>query len=344
MEIGENTVMLEEHFDYAFPSFAVVGNRAYFENYRDALIDAIKNKGFEAVAAETIEEACNYDVNCVIVINPLIYPSPNDAQKIWVAIQSEQLCNLFDKIEKGGNWVKDHLAEIEDAVERYDIILDFTRYNIEIIKKFAKDKVVRLFQGSHYDSRKAPTNIIAEKKYDIFFVGTLPGEDNRRQILLDELKKHFILYPSFNVWGEDKFEAMLSSKICLNLHYQESNNVERGRILDFFANECFVMTERIFELDPFVDGEDYVSFYLPEMIDKIKYYLAHDELREQIAQSAFNKTQKHNLNDKICILIDEVIAESYSRKKYGNNSNRQSLKKRMYRIMRRLRRKLFKNK
>ncbi|MEE0968588.1 MAG: glycosyltransferase [Clostridia bacterium] len=47
------------------------------------------------------------------------------------------------------------------------------------------------------------------------------------------------------------------------------------------------------------EGEYHVSFYMPEMIDKICYYLKNYELRTKIAQSAYEKTKKHHLNDQI---------------------------------------------
>lgn len=84
------------------------------------------------------------------------------------------------------------------------------------------------------------------------------------------------------------------SKICLNLSYGHGRPQRKGRSFEIAACGKFMLAncpemysgkEGTF----FDDGIDYVSFDDSNLIDKIKYYLEHDEERQKIADSIYSK-------------------------------------------------------
>jgi len=84
------------------------------------------------------------------------------------------------------------------------------------------------------------------------------------------------------------------SDICLMCHSLEGNTLATVRIIGhFMANKGFVMSQRS-DYPYFIDGKHLVYFDSPEdMVDKIKYYLAHPEECRIIAENAFEYVSKH---------------------------------------------------
>lgn len=138
-----------------------------------------------------------------------------------------------------------------------------------------------------------------EQDISISFIGSPRYQD--RGFLLGHLLKS---YPDILIKGgqrEDKLSPhqyaayIRRSKIGINFSLSPAMFYQtKGRIFEIVASKSMLFefknpaTEKLFEV-----GVDYVDFNsTTEMIDKIKYYITHEEERAQIAQNGFDKFQK----------------------------------------------------
>ena len=66
----------------------------------------------------------------------------------------------------------------------------------------------------------------------------------------------------------------------------------KGRVFDLTAAKTFLLEEEGIETREFFEnGKDIVMFSSKEdLLEKVKYYLAHDEERERIAEAGYKKT------------------------------------------------------
>ncbi len=110
-------------------------------------------------------------------------------------------------------------------------------------------------------------------------------------------REHFIGSPILRhwqgqIWGEEQVKALCATKIGLNFHQDhEPGDLDRGlNIRSFELPACGVFqllqrvpgVEEFFELD-----KEIVCFDTKEeMLDKTRYYLAHEEQRQRIAAAA----------------------------------------------------------
>ncbi len=311
---------LKENFEYMFMRFAVVANNQIFVNFRDAMVRSLKYNGFEAESCKTIDDISLLEkenkVDVVIVINPTINKLPTDKKKLWVAFQTEHL----DTIENGGiSYGSVNKRRLLSVIHKYDVVVDMKGYNVKPLKKLCKRNAnIVKFPYFYYDDLTLKySNVRCERdKYDIMFLGRLPGVDGRRKHIIEYLQTKYNVAPiRLDLYGENKYVALKESKICLNLHCETSLHEEPERMLDYFANGCFVLSERMNGAYEFVEGEDYDTFYLTNICEKIDYYLANEKERNKMAASANSKLQKLHLNNQIKLIIDACILARYRRQK-----------------------------
>jgi hypothetical protein len=154
----------------------------------------------------------------------------------------------------------------------------------------------------------------------LFFTGWATGIHNRREEILKVLSNRYNIYPKYeNLWGEEKEKAILSSKICLNIHFDNGLVFESPRMYEYLANKRFVLTEKISDSYPFIEGEDYESFYIHNMFQKIDYYLSHPQERNRIAKNGYNKISQYMLDDNIGTILERFILEKWIRKSRKQN-------------------------
>lgn len=137
--------------------------------------------------------------------------------------------------------------------------------------------------------------VFATKKYDVCFVGHI-NSGNRIEAL-DRLFKEF---PNF-FYGQRKFneasEKYAQSKICFNISMTDDLNM---RTFEIMGSGSFCLTSWIPTIEEvFEDGKHLVLYRsMDEMVDKAKYYLAHDEERENIARAGYEEVMKNHTIDK----------------------------------------------
>lgn len=143
------------------------------------------------------------------------------------------------------------------------------------------------------------------KKYDICFVGHVSSAN--REEALDRVFREF---PNF-YYGQQLFEdaarKYAESKIVFNIAMKEDVNM---RCFEALATKSFLLTDWVPSIeDLFEDGKHLVLYRtMDECIEKAKYYLAHDEEREKIAQAGYEHVLKnHTIQDRVNIILDEYL-------------------------------------
>lgn len=151
------------------------------------------------------------------------------------------------------------------------------------------------------------------KEFDVAFVGHVNSEN--RVNFLDRMFKEF---PNF-FFGQRQFQEAAKiytkSKICLNIAMKEDLNM---RCFEVMGSGGFLLTDYVPYIEElFEDGKHLVLYKsFDEAVDKIKYYLAHDDQREKIAQAGFEEVMKKHTIDHRVKRILEVISHIK-----GNNPN-----------------------
>lgn len=171
-------------------------------------------------------------------------------------------------------------------------------------------------------NEKISRNLGIPKKYDVSFVG---GWHPYREWLIKKIKKAGIKvevfgygWPNSEIDQEGMIRVFNESRINLNLTNSSSwdvrylasslraiksslrskKTIEQLKARIFEVNGC-----NTFQLSYFVEGlancyeiDKEIAVYadVNDLIDKIKFYLAHDELRESIAQAAYSRTIRNH--------------------------------------------------
>lgn len=301
--------------DYYNFKFAVVGKKFLFIPYRDAMVNSLNKYGIIAQGFEEIDQAIEFHPQVIVVINPILFTPPKKHGKkiIFVAIQTEQLHTEFG----GEIFGKTHIKQLKPYLNSFDIILDWSKDHIEVLKKITKNEVL-YFPHSYFSELEVNMDTSKNNnnpKYDIIFIGNMPGVDERRKKAIEYLSSIYNVHPIRNdLWGEKKKIALMDSKICLNIHYEESRCMESPRIYDYFANHCFVLSEPMHSTFPFVEGKDYVEFFWTNIKETIDYYLEHPEIRQRISDHAYSTLKSVDMVDTIKILIEQIIVLRYRKK------------------------------
>lgn len=148
-----------------------------------------------------------------------------------------------------------------------------------------------------------PKTDMASKRYDVCFVGHV--NNKLREDALDRL---FTEFPNF-YYGQAQFEnaaqKFCESKIVFNIAMTDDINM---RVFETMGTGSFLLTNWIPTIEEvFQDGKHLVLYRsMDEMADKAKYYLAHDDEREKIAQAGYEEVMK---NHKIQNRVDVILAE-----------------------------------
>lgn len=176
------------------------------------------------------------------------------------------------------------------------------------IEEFARDGVraewlPHAFEPLAYcDPDTGKPFLFADKKYDVCFVGHI-NSGNR----IDALDHLFKAVPNF-FYGQRTFndaaEKYAQSKIAFNISMTDDINM---RTFEVMGSRTFLLTNWIPTIeDLFEDGKHLVLYRShEEMIDKAKYYLAHDDEREKIARAGYEEVMaKHTIDHRVLKIIE----------------------------------------
>lgn len=141
------------------------------------------------------------------------------------------------------------------------------------------------------------------KNFDVCFIGHVNSPN--REEALDRL---FSEFPNFD-YGQALFEKCAerigNSKIGFNIAMKDDINM---RCFETMATGTMLLTDRISHIEELFEDKKHLVLYdgLDDMVEKAKYYIAHDDEREKIAQAGYehvinNHTMQHR--------VDRILAE-----------------------------------
>ncbi len=144
------------------------------------------------------------------------------------------------------------------------------------------------------------------KNFDVCFIGHVNSRNRE-----DAIDKLFSSFPNFD-YGQALFEKAAerygNSKICFNIAMTDDVNMRNFEVM---ATGSFLMTSYLpdFEDLGLVDGKHLVLYKnMDECIEKTKYYLAHDDEREKIAQAGYEEVMaKHTIQHRVDVILNEFM-------------------------------------
>ncbi len=239
-------------------------------------------------------------------------------------LTSKLINGLKSKNNKVINWFPDPMAYwdvMAKIVSDYDIFFHFDKFIIKKLIKISKNKILYLPFAAEISNEN-----VNKKKYDISFVGTyLPY----RKKILSSLKKF-----KLNIWGDSRwFKSSLKqfvrggrihqnkmkqiirlSKINLNVYYDFYAEGSNLRTFEVTGTGGFLLSEYIKDLkNLFKIGKEIVCFSsTKELIQKVKFYLERDRLREAIASAGFKRAQQeHDYYLRIKQMLRLIIVSNF---------------------------------
>lgn len=245
---------------------------------------------------------------------------------------------------KTGVWLVDDPYEIDISLKyalNYDYIFNTENYVIDIYKRHTQNAFYIPLGSNDNAFRKVIDNRYSS---DICIIGS--AFKNRLDVIdniYDYLKKcnHNIkiigqwweklrcfnyikdkVFPHI-ITDEEAAKYYSNAKINLNIHRSfddktlglNSQNIKavspNNRIFDISAAGGFQITDYREDLDRFYKiGEEIVVYNnINDLIDKIDYYLGHDEERKRIAENAYQRTIKEHLFTNRLSKILEIISK-----------------------------------
>ena len=151
-----------------------------------------------------------------------------------------QHCNESNLIFQTEQLTRKILFDIIIKYSYKNIILDYSMYNIHLLKKINNNSKTIICPIFFTDNMFFNINI---KKYDIVFIGHL---SDRRQNILNELLKHgytiLIIQNEYDFYK--KYDLICSSKILVNIHaYDDYRVYEFARCSIPIYNKVIVISE-----------------------------------------------------------------------------------------------------
>lgn len=125
---------------------------------------------------------------------------------------------------------------------------------------------------------------------DVLFLGSL--DVPRRKRILAQLRRQGLAVQALGgwdesaFWGERRTRLLNRTKVLLNLP-RHPGLLSGGRMILGMANKALVVAEPIYRPEPYRPGEHYVSAELDEMPEVAARFLADEDARTRITESAY---------------------------------------------------------
>ncbi len=205
----------------------------------------------------------------------------------------------------------DTWQSISDYVEcqHYDFVFPVQKTSVDYLRAVGGSNVFWLPLGcnpaAHYP-------VDAPRDRDVAFAGSvmLPVHQQRYD-LLQQLEATFSTHMASRVFRDELCRTIARGKLVFNHSAVHEVNM---RVFEVMAMGRPLITNRESErnglTDLFEDGKHLILYDGPEdLIEKVRYYLDHDEEREAIAQAGYAlATTKHRYLDRIDTLL-AIVAE-----------------------------------
>tara|TARA_Y100000814_G_C12272522_1_gene382304 strand:+ start:61 stop:780 length:720 start_codon:yes stop_codon:yes gene_type:complete len=164
--------------------------------------------------------------------------------------------------------------------------------DLELIPKTEKSKLLEI-------DLPYPEEIFFPRKKDIevVFLGQITSYRSNRRDYIFHLMKNNIpgFFSGFERESQPSYqeyqEILGRAKIGLNFSESSLGHQIKGRMFETMLSGALLLESKSpHSISYFIDGIDYISFNSKDdLIDKIRYYLAHDDERKEIASNGRNK-------------------------------------------------------
>lgn len=144
---------------------------------------------------------------------------------------------------------------------------------------------------------------IAEKAYDISFVGSMSPE---RRTFLDRLKRSFNVFEA-RVFMDEMVGVFNRSKIVFNLGVGKTGY--QLRVFEALGMECFLLTNEIpLEFRVLEDGKHLACYNSNNVEGLAAYYLADEAARKSIARCGYEEVvSKHTFDARVQQILGDVL-------------------------------------
>jgi len=202
----------------------------------------------------------------------------------------------------------DDTIQFEDFSRYYALLFNCVFTTLKSYQKRYKEEGIK---DVYFTSLTDATNfhpIKTEKKYDVTFIGSQKLDKAGRYEMIKYLKDNGISvkvfgfgwenYPEIkDVYGgplESDQVVKVTNESKINLCFSKDNIGRpqmKAKIFEVGACNSFTLCEYAPDYDNYFDeGKDIVFFKnQEELLNKVKYYLAHDKEREKIAKAAYSR-------------------------------------------------------
>lgn len=251
-------------------------NKRFIQHIEDFLPDlVIVVKGLH-VLPESLEKVKKYGIpvvnwHCDDFFNPsYMMPFSKDAFALY-DIHFSPRSHLFEEYWRLGAKNIESLGVCVDPNSYYPINSAFDGFQCDVG-----------FIGSWSKNRE---HLL--KKLHMFDVHIYGSSWHRASVRFKRISKIKLMYKS--VYFEDFSRAIKRSRICLNILTLENRDQTNVRNFEIPACKGFQLSERSIRLtEIFKEGEE-IALYEDEeeLVDKIRYYLQHENERIKIAQNGY---------------------------------------------------------
>ena len=197
------------------------------------------------------------------------------------------------------------------SIPIYDLLVTTKEWEVDLYKKSGAERVMLVLQGygSKFFPRKVQKKQFLDFKSDVCFIGhTQKAYANKLKLISSmevDLKIWGDSWPDYalrnswarsvtigpGLWGEEYPIALSQAKIGLGFLGKHIPETSTTRQFEIPATGVFLLSERTEILQSlFKEGEEAEFFSSnDEMIDKINFYLCHENVRKRIAASGLNR-------------------------------------------------------
>lgn len=206
------------------------------------------------------------------------------------------------------NWFPDFLQNfknIRKQIKSYSLFMHADRYEVKKYRKMGyKNFYLLPWAGMKIKS------IPKKKEYDVVFIGTYNKKREEKFAPLKNL--------NFKIWGDSQWgksilasnymgkwlspkeviEVLKKSKIVVNLHQNKSNLNTMANLRVYEATSCkaLLISDYWQDLSKFYRiGKEIIIFRKNnDLVNKVKFYLKNELLRERIANAGYLRTNKEH--------------------------------------------------
>ncbi len=231
----------------------------------------------------------------------------------------ENIRNDFPEIKIGMWWV-DPIYILGDIRKKLSLIDAFflTTDPRELKRVFEDDSI---FLKSHFMPNVCDSSIDIYKgfdskyyKHDLLFI----GREDKNRIQFTEVLRSLSKDINVGLYGQKGnlllgnryLQTIANSKITLNFsRYSDLSMYSSDRMVHLAANGSMVLSSRIPNIESVFSEEEVIYFSdLKEMVEKIKFYIAHDSERIDVAKKGYLKAHAEYNEKKITMkLIDTLF-------------------------------------